>query len=162
MKTKFYAIALVCNNQVISTDTQEQPVFIKEDLARFQALTTGSVCILGRKTFDSLNRTVLGNRKFVVISRKLNNPKIKDVTWVNSISKAISATKREREVWVIGGGQIYASFIDMCSEVYITRVFYDVHNPAARFPSLDAFEKINTSEVLTSNELDFVYEEYAK
>ena len=87
---------------------------ISDDLKRFKALTTGHTIIMGRKTFESLGR-VLPNRFHIVLTRD-ENYKIEDenVKIVNNITEIDSLIKDEKENFVIGGAQIYASLIGKC------------------------------------------------
>ncbi|MDN5804953.1 MAG: dihydrofolate reductase, partial [Microlunatus sp.] len=60
-------IAAVARNGVIGAGG-DIPWRIREDLARFKALTTGHVLIMGRKTYDSIGRPLPG-RTTVVVTR---------------------------------------------------------------------------------------------
>lgn len=45
--------------------------WLPNDLKRFKALTTGNTIIMGRKTFESLPKGALPNRRNVVLSSNL-------------------------------------------------------------------------------------------
>ena len=112
---------------------------ISDDLKRFKALTTGHTIIMGRKTFESLGR-VLPNRFHIVLTRD-ENYKIEDenVKIVNNITEIDSLIKDEKENFVIGGAQIYASLIGKCKELYITQIDQD-------FVGDSYFQKIKETE----------------
>lgn len=98
------------------------------DLAMFKRLTLDKTVIMGRKTFESIGRP-LPARENIIISR---NPHldIDGVICVNSLAAAMSAATKE--VFVIGGGQIYREALPVTETVYAT----EVH---ASFPEADTF-----------------------
>lgn len=105
------------------------------DMAHFKKLTTGHTVIMGQKTFESIGRP-LPNRKNIVLSLdKKFKPSGVEIT--NSIEKAIKMSKsalntKNKEIFVIGGGQIYKLFMNIADKLYITHV-------DASFPEADTF-----------------------
>ncbi len=61
------AIAAVARNGVIGAGN-DIPWRLPHDLARFKRLTTGSVVVMGRRTYDSIGRPLPG-RTTIVITR---------------------------------------------------------------------------------------------
>ncbi len=131
---------------------------ISDDLKRFKALTTGHTIIMGRKTFESLGR-VLPNRFHIVLTRD-ENYKIEDenVKIVNNITEIDSLIKDEKENFVIGGAQIYASLIGKCQKLYITQIDQDFvgdsYFPKIKETEWNLIEKIKGPK----DENDFEYE----
>lgn len=74
------------------------------DMRRFRELTTGNVVIMGRKTFDSIGRP-LPNRQNIVITRQ--PLVINGVQVVHSLADAYKQAEPGKDIYVIGGGQIY-------------------------------------------------------
>ena len=64
-------IAAVARNMAIGNENKLL-YWLPNDLKRFKALTTGHTIVMGRKTFDSLPKGALPNRRNVVLSRSLN------------------------------------------------------------------------------------------
>ena len=63
-----HIIAAVAQNGAIGY--QNKLIYwLPNDLKRFKALTTGHTIIMGRKTFDSLPKGALPNRRNIVLSR---------------------------------------------------------------------------------------------
>ncbi|HEU4909857.1 MAG TPA: dihydrofolate reductase, partial [Propionibacteriaceae bacterium] len=58
-------IAAVAANGVIGAEN-DIPWRIPADWQRFKALTMGNVLIMGRKTYDSIGRTLPGRTTFVI------------------------------------------------------------------------------------------------
>lgn len=99
---------------------------IKEDLIRFKDLTTDSVVIMGRKTFESLpysekrQSRALPNRTNIVVSR---NRYLRGAICVESIEEAINlAEKINRNIFFIGGANIYKEAMDIVDTMYLTEV----------------------------------------
>jgi dihydrofolate reductase len=113
-------IAAMSKNNVIGNGP-DIPWHISEDLKRFKKLTTGCPIVMGRKTYDSIGRP-LPNRENIVFSR--SSKKIKGCSVRTSVPRLLSDFK-DRDVWIIGGSEIYRMFIPYCEEMYITRVHED-------------------------------------
>ena len=62
-------IVSIAKNNGIGKDNQLL-YWLPNDLKRFKALTTGHTVIMGRKTFDSLPKGALPNRRNIVLSRQ--------------------------------------------------------------------------------------------
>ena len=61
-------IAAVAANRAIGNDNK-LIYWLPDDLKRFKALTTGHTIIMGRRTFESLPKGALPNRRNIVLSR---------------------------------------------------------------------------------------------
>ncbi len=97
------------------------PWHLSADLRRFRRLTTGHHIIMGRKTYDSLGRP-LPDRTSVVITRNVDY-RPADVVTVHSLEEAFEASAGDDEVFVIGGGQIYAQAMSLADRLHLTTVF---------------------------------------
>lgn len=89
------------------------------DMRHFRELTTGNVIIMGRKTYDSIGKP-LPNRQNIVISRR--PLQIDGVTVVHSIEQAYSASEPGKDIYVIGGGQIFEQSLTGIDEVLATEI----------------------------------------
>lgn len=111
---------------------------ISDDLKRFKAITKGHPVIMGRKTFESIGRP-LPERTNIVITR---NPdyKAEGVIVVSSLENALKKANgierlnlksEERfnlvhgEIFIIGGGEIYAQGLPYTDKLYLTLVESD-------------------------------------
>jgi dihydrofolate reductase len=91
---------------------------ITEDMAQFMHNTMDDTLVMGRKTWDSLNRVPLPGRTMVVISRKkLNMPK--GHYWYATPEEAY---EKHKDCWCIGGAALYASTIGQASEMLISYI----------------------------------------
>ncbi|QUR67034.1 dihydrofolate reductase [Mycobacterium spongiae] len=108
------------------------PWRLPEDLARFKAVTMGHTVVMGRRTWDSLPSGVrpLPGRRNVVLSRQTGY--MADGAEVaESLDVAVAAVAKESEVWVIGGGQIYARALPQATRCEVTEVDIDLPREAA-------------------------------
>ena len=62
-------IAAVARNRAIGLDNKLL-YWLPEDMKRFKRLTTGHTIIMGRKTYESLPKGALPNRRNIVLSRQ--------------------------------------------------------------------------------------------
>ncbi len=108
---------------------------IPSDLKRFKALTTGHTILMGRKTFESLPKGALPNRRNVVVSRSVDM--IQGAEVFHSIEEALSQTKNEQEVFVIGGGEIYTKLLTQVNKMYLTVVEGEYPEATVFFPKFD-------------------------
>jgi dihydrofolate reductase len=98
--------------------------------------------VMGRKTFESMASKPLNGRLNIVISRQDNWMQQQEgLVLAKSVEHAIELAKSSdcKEVFVIGGGEIYKQVMPLANRIYLTRVH-------ASFPKADTyFEPINTT-----------------
>ena len=109
----------------------------KEDMQFFKATTTGHTVIMGRRTFESLPKA-LPNRKNIVIS---SNPDYSadGATVVTTPDEALSAADGD-EVFIIGGGRVYAEFLPRADKLYMTEIQDECPQADTYFPSFSKAE----------------------
>lgn len=135
---------------------------ISEDMRRFRALTAGGTVLMGRKNLDSLpGGRPLPQRRNIVITR---NPRFtrEGVETVHSIQEALRLTAGLEDVWVIGGGEIYAALLPCCRRCFITRVDADPPFDTA-FPDLDQLPNwrlLDAGEPRSDGRLTYRFTEY--
>ena len=127
-------IAAIAHNRVIGLNNT-LPWHLPEDLKRFRALTTGHHIIMGRKTYESLNR-LLPDRTTVIVTR---NPgyQVAGAIIANSLSEAVVACQPDEEVFLIGGAELYQEGLQLANKLYFTQIDADFEGDAF-FPELDA------------------------
>ena len=96
------------------------PWHLPEDLKRFKAMTTGKPMVMGRKTFESFPKLLVG-RRHIVLTR--------DPAWsapgaevVRSVEEAIALVGEAEEIAVIGGAEVYRLFMDHANRIELTEV----------------------------------------
>lgn len=116
------AIVAATDNDVISKEGKI-PWHMPSDFARLKKITMGHPIIMGRKTHDSIGRTLPG-RLNIVISRNLNYKVHEGSVLVHSIDDALnlSEVKKAEEVFIFGGQAIYTQAMPLTDRIYLTRV----------------------------------------
>ncbi len=121
-------------------------VYISDDLKRFKATTTGHAIIMGRKTYESIGRLLPGRPNFIV-TRNIGF-QVPGAIICSSIGDAIGkATKAElaghaenKEIFLIGGGEIYKQGLPFTDKLYLTLVQSDLEGDVF-FPDYSEFTK---------------------
>lgn len=127
----FKAIAAMSLNRVIGAGNKI-PWHLPDDFKWFKQLTTGNVIVMGRKTFESIGKP-LPNRETIILSRsQFSVPGVRTVSDLSQIDLAHEA----REVFICGGGQVYAQALPLCSDLYLTLVKREVDGDAF-FPAFE-------------------------
>jgi dihydrofolate reductase len=120
-----------------------------EDLKHFKALTMGHHMIMGRKTFDSIGKPLPG-RTTVVVTRD-RNLKIDGCLVAHSLEEAIAACAGDKEVFVVGGAELYRQAMPLMDTLYITEIQQDVEGDA-HFPEFNQSAWQETSREMRSQE----------
>jgi dihydrofolate reductase len=110
--------------------------YLPDDLKHFKALTTGATVVMGKKTFFSLPRRPLPNRRNIVLTR--------DVTFVqegvdvaHSIPDLLTMLMPEERVFIIGGGEVYRQFMPLAKQLHITHIHHSWEDADTFFPDID-------------------------
>ena len=113
--------------------------YIPEDLKYFKELTSGEykAVVMGRKTWDSLPKKPLPNRKNIIITTQTNYDSQDEHFWRLGQAKLVMKQQKGWEFFVIGGGQIYEKLLPLCDRVYVTKIFKDHDWVDTYFPNLD-------------------------
>ena len=128
-------------NRLIGKDNK-LPWHLPADLAYFKKITTGKSIVMGRKTYESIGRP-LPNRRNIVISRN-SNTLITGCEMAFSINEALSLTKDEDEVMIIGGASLCEQLLPHVSRLYITKI-------KGKFDGDVYFPEYDETEWLTSS-----------
>ena len=106
----------------------DMPWDVPEDLARFSALTRGGAVVMGRRTWESFPerfRPLPGRVNVVVTSSSVQGA---DAV-VGSLEAGLEAAARltpNGDVWVIGGGRVYAAALDAVDALEVTELDLEV------------------------------------
>ncbi len=111
------------------------------DLRRLKALTMGHTLVMGRKNFDAIGRPLPG-RRTVVLTRRADWA-ADGVTVVHDAGReldaalaSIVADTGDPEVFIFGGGEIYAELIGRADALELTEI--DAELPGdVFFPAVD-------------------------
>src|SRR5690606_21056015 len=87
------------------------PWHLPDDLKRFKSLTLGKPVLMGRKTAEALGRALPGRRNRA-LTRSGTVP-FEGMEAVGSLEAALQAAKDASELWVIGGGEVFAETLPL-------------------------------------------------
>lgn len=159
-------IVAASTNNVIGKENG-LPWRLPTDMKFFKDKTQGHTVIMGRKSWDSIPAKYrpLPNRINVVMSRDETLKLDCDLVSSNleNVIKYFTEQSSDDELFIIGGGELYKQAFPMASKLYLTRVLAEVEGDTY----LEGFNPEewtlkSTSEVLTENGFQFVFEEYVK
>ncbi len=126
-------IVAMARNRVIGKDNQLIWHF-PDDLKRFKKLTSGHHVIMGRKTYESMNRP-LPNRINIVITRQ-EGYTAKGCLIANSIESALDMVKDDDQPFIIGGAEIYKLGLDLAKTLELTLIDAEYEGDT-QFPEFD-------------------------
>lgn len=138
---------------------------LSADLDRFHSLTRNGTVIMGPERLEFFTGgTPLPQRRNIIVTR---DPSVlpEGVEGVSSPEKALALAggPETENLWIIGGGSIYAALLSRCSRVYVTRVETRVQESDTFFPNLDKlpnWEVVSQGEPMEEDGLQFRFLEY--
>ena len=109
--------------------------YLPDDLKHFKALTMGATVVMGKKTFFSLPRRPLPNRRNIVLTRDMSftydNTEI-----AHSIEELQTMISTNEMVFIIGGGEVYKQFMPLVDELHITHIHHNWDDADTFFPEI--------------------------
>ena len=138
--TQVTLIAAVARNGVIGNGP-DIPWHLPEDFAFFKRTTMGHVLVMGRLTFESIGRALPGRRTIVVTRNRYWQHA--DVEVAHSFAEALALAGPADEVFVCGGGEIYAEAMPWAHRLLITEVFLEPEGDVV-FPAIPPDEFLET------------------
>ncbi len=99
------------------------PWRLSADLRHFKRLTIGKPVIMGRKTFESIGKPLVG-RHNIVLTRDAGW-RAEGITIVADLAEAIAAAQLNpgaTDLMIIGGAQLYAEALPIATRAYLTEV----------------------------------------
>lgn len=144
------AVVAMASNRVIGQNGK-LPWHLPEDLKLFKRLTLGHPILMGRKTYESIGKPLPGRRN-IVISKTWDPPEGILVETLRS-HEEIDSMDFDGDVFVIGGGEIYAALLPSCDELLLSFV-YEAYPGDTHFPKFeDEFELAEVVETFDAFEL---------
>ena len=127
-------IAAMSENRVIGIQNR-LPWHLPADLVNFKKITKGKKFIMGRKTYEAADKLSSDICNVVVTSKK-NYPVEKNDIAVQTLHQAFEKLEGEKEVFVLGGAEIFAQTIDSADHLYIT-LLHNKFIGDTYFPEID-------------------------
>lgn len=127
-------------NGVIGRDN-DLPWRLPEDMKHFMTTTRGHPVIMGRRTFESMDRKPLPRRTNIVVTRTADYS-APGIEVAGSLDDALQIANRQcredgsREAFVIGGAGLYADSLPRADRLYVTRIDTELAGDTV-FPDID-------------------------
>lgn len=162
-------IAAVASNGVIGKDN-DLPWHLPNDMAFFKRKTKGHHVITGRKNYESIPerfRPLPGRPNIVISSNTAYHAPGAHVFGSLEEGIAFAQENGEKELFIIGGGQIYKQTLEkgLAHRLYITRIIVEPEGDV-RFPEIDRSSwKLVDSEAHEADErnpFDHIFETYER
>lgn len=138
---------------------------LSADLRRFKALTTGHTILMGRRTFESLPKGALPNRRNIVLSRRAGYAPA-GVEVFASLADALAACTGDEHVFIIGGESVYAEALPIADRLCLTHVQATPSDADAFFPAFDATQwrlvSTESHEADERNAVPFTFADYER
>lgn len=131
------------------------PWHFPQDLKRFRELTIGSIVIMGRKTYESIERPLDERFNFVISSKGLNDDEIYSFKDISSAIKYAKEKLPDCKIFVIGGASIYKQFLE---QNLIDKIYQTVVKKKVEGDSFFDFNKENWKivEIQDSGECSYI------
>ncbi len=124
-------IAAVARNRAIGLDNKLL-YWLPNDLRRFKALTTGHTIVMGRRTFESLPKGALPNRRNIVLTR--SQQQFPGAETFPTLAAALAACQTDEEVYIIGGASVYRQALPLADRLCLTEIDDTPQEADAFFP----------------------------
>ncbi len=138
--------------------------YLPADLKHFKQITSGHAVVMGFNTYKSIGK-LLPNRLNIVLS---NQPvEVEGFFTATSLEQAIDILQQHKEydqeeIFIIGGGQVYAQAISKADKLYLTLIDADL-GADIFFPDYSEFKNIvSSTEEQEENGLRFKFVELTK
>ena len=134
-------IAAVAKNRAIGYQNKLL-YWLPNDLKRFKSLTTGHTIIMGRRTFESLPKGALPNRRNIVLSRKGKAEDFPGADLYPTLDAALASC--EGDVYIIGGASVYREALPKADRLCLTYIYDTPEKADTFFPEIDEKEWVET------------------
>ena len=135
---------------------------LSADLKHFKALTTGHTVVMGSRTYLSLPRRPLPDRRNIVLTRQ-DASLFEGAEVVRSVEEILAL---KDEVFIIGGGQVYEQLLPYADRLYITRIRHTFPEADTFFPVIDYSQlQLVSREAFPAddkNPYEYSFEEYRR
>lgn len=93
---------------------------LPKDMKFFKSITSKKRVVMGRKTWESLPVRPLAKRRNYVLT--MNENYVAEGATLLYSTEEIREMAQDKDVYIIGGAELYYQFIDEADELYITHV----------------------------------------
>lgn len=165
MTKKLIAIWAQDKNSIIGRNNK-LPWHLPKDLKHFKETTLNQAILMGRVTFEGMNKRLLPNREILILTTQ-SDYQVDGATVVTSVEGVLNWYKnQDKTIYIAGGSQVYKLFEPYVDELFVTQVQAEVDGDTY-FPREFDFSKFSlvSSELYgkdEQNEFDFTIEHFVK
>lgn len=141
---------------------------ISNDLKRFRKLTEHQIIVMGRSTYESLNKDILPNRINVVLTRdKKYKPKNSNVIVMHDIGTILNhyhSGHQDKDLIIIGGSELYSQFVHEADVIHVTEIF-DYKDADSHFEINEEFDEFIPYKIethITEDEVFYQFIDYVR
>ncbi len=135
------------------------------DLKHFKTITSGHTVMMGERTFLSLPKHPLPNRRNIVLT-DVKGKTFDGAETVYSLDEMVAQVNPNEEAFVIGGGMVYRQMMERADKLYITHIHHSWPDADTFFPEIDpkvwkqlSAERHSADE---NNPYDYTFAEYGR
>lgn len=132
-------VVAAAENGVIG-DEGDLPWRMSGDLQRFKKLTMGHAIIMGRKTYESIGRSLPGRTTIVLTRQASYRPPSSEIMVAHALQQAVELVRATNmspeEAFVVGGAEIYRLALPVAERLYRTLVHAQPEGDT-KFPQVD-------------------------
>jgi dihydrofolate reductase len=136
------------------------------DLKHFKEITSGKTVLMGERTFFSLPKHPLPNRRNIVLT-DVAGKTFEGAEAVYSIEESrLKIEELNEEAFVIGGGMVYRQMMPLADKLYITHIHHSWEDADTFFPEIkaDEWKQISAERhpADEKNPYDYTFAEYVR
>lgn len=152
---KISLIVAMSENRAIGRDNK-MPWHLSADLKRFKSITMNSPILMGRKTFESIGKPLIGRTNMILSNNSHFQPE--GCLVFSDLQQALArAQDYGNELFVIGGATLYEKTLPLAQRLYLTQIEAEFDGDTF-FPDIDESWKETACERIVGDEkVDFTY-----
>ena len=147
-------IAAVARNRAIGFENK-LIYWLPNDLKRFKALTTGHTIVMGRKTFESLPKGALPNRRNCVLTR--STEQLPGCECFKNWDSFIASCQPDEDIYIIGGASLYSGLIDKAQRLCLTEIDDTPAQADTFFPDYSEWKETWREDHTTDEKHEYAY-----
>ena len=136
---KVNMIAAVARNRAIGFENK-LIYWLPNDLKRFKQLTTGHTIVMGRRTFESLPKGALPNRRNCVLTQSIHS--LPGCECFASWDEFIATCSADEDIYIIGGASLYKELLGVADRLCLTEIDDTPANADTFFPDYSDWHEV--------------------
>ena len=129
-------VVVIDENNAIGKDN-DLLCHLPNDLKHFKSITLHSTIIMGRRTLEAMPKGKALPKRTNIVLTSNKELQYENCIMLHSLPEVWEYCKDEREIFFIGGGQIYNAVFNDVDKLYITRIHHAFEHADTFFPNID-------------------------